>query len=120
MANKREFKKYADAVGASIVENMMIAYYNVEGVDRKGVGEAVGMVLAAIEKAKNNSNVYFDKGHKAFADMKEYSVEKRKFFRVLFDKIVKDFDADVQAALKVYNAALPESVKAEQKKAVAE
>lgn len=117
MANKREFKKYVDAIGASIVENMMIAYYNVDGVDRKGVGEAVGKVLDAIEIAKDNANVYFDRGAKSFADHKEYAVAKRNFFRALFDKIVKDFDAQVQDALKIYNAALPEEVKAQQKEA---
>ncbi|MDE6329594.1 MAG: hypothetical protein K2L83_02660 [Muribaculaceae bacterium] len=119
MPNKREFKKYVDAVGASIVENMMVAYYNVEGADRKAIGQAVGIVLDAIETAKDNSNIYFDRGPRAFADAKEYGAEKRKFFRSLFNKIEKDFDEAVNNALKVYNAALPASVKEEQKREVA-
>lgn len=120
MSNKRDFKKYVDAVGASIVENMMVAYYNVEGIDRKAVGEAVGKVLNAIEDAKNNANVFFDRGAKSFADHKEYSREKGKFFRALFEKIEKDLDAEIQEALKLYNGALPASVKEEQKKVAAE
>ena len=34
MANKREFKKYVDALGASIIDEMISAYHNVKGVDR--------------------------------------------------------------------------------------
>ena len=121
MPNKREFKKYADALGASVVEEMMIAYYNVEGADRKAIGDAVGKVLAAIEDAKNKSNVYFDKGAQAFrGDMKEYAKEKRAFFRALFNKIENDFNDQINAAIKEFNAALPESVKRAQKEAVAE
>lgn len=118
MPNKREFKKYADALGASVVEEMMIAYYNVEGADKDAISEAVGKVLGAIEKAKDNANVYFDRGPKSFADHKEYSAAKRKFFRSLFNKIESDFDAEVNEAIKQFNNALPESYKTAQKEAV--
>ena len=117
MPNKREFKKYADALGASVIEEMMVAYYNVEGADRKAIADAVGKVLAAIEEAKNNSNVYFDRGVKAFPDHKEYSKAKKAFFRALFNKIESDFSAQVEDAVKAFNAALPEAYKAAQKEA---
>lgn len=120
MANKRTFKKFVDALGASVVEEMMIAYYNVEGADRKMISEAVGTVLDAVENAKSNSNVYFDKGIKAFEDKKQYSAEKKKFFVALFNKIYSDFDGEVQMALKKFNGALPAAVKEAQKKAVNE
>lgn len=118
MPNKRDFKKYADALGSSVVEEMMIAYCNVEGADKKKIADAVGKVLTAIENAKNNANVYFDRGPKAFADHKEFAVAKRDFFRKLFNKIESDFGAQVEDALKDFNAALPESYKAAQKEAV--
>lgn len=117
MPNKREFKKYADALGASVVEEMMVAYYNVEGADRNAIAKAVGKVLQAIEEAKDNSNVYFDRGVKAFPDPKEYSKAKREFFRALFNKIESDFGAKIDDAVKDFNAALPESYKAAQKEA---
>lgn len=119
MANKREFKKYVDALGASVIEEMMVAYYNVEGADRKAIEEGVGRVIEAIENAKNNSNVYFDRGPKSFADMKEYSQEKRKFFSSLFNKIENDFNEEVEGAIKVFNGAIPESVKKAQKETAA-
>lgn len=117
MPNKREFKKYVDALGASIVEEMMVAYYNVEGADKKAIGNAVGTVLDAVEDAKDKANVYFDRGVKSFESAKEYGVEKRKFFKALFHKISTDFSGEIDSAIKTFNAALPEKVKEAQKAA---
>ncbi len=115
MTNKRDFKKYANALGSSVAQEMMTAYYNVEGIDREAVANAVKKVITAIEDAKNNANVFFDRGAKSFADHKEYAVAKRKFFRSLFQKIEKDFSDKINEALKEFNAAVPEAAKQAQK-----
>ena len=115
MPNKREFKKYADALGASVIDEMISAYYNVEGADRDKIAQAMEKILGAIGKAKNNANIYFDRGPKAFADMKEYAAAKRKFFRALFDKIETEFSEEVNESLKLFNAALPAEEKARNK-----
>ena len=73
MANKREFKKYVDAIGASVIDEMIAAYYNVEKADKDKIAEAMQKVLCAIGRAKNNSNVTFDRGEKAFGDKKKSS-----------------------------------------------
>lgn len=119
MANKREFKKYADALGASVIDEMISAYHNVEGADRDKIADSMKMVLGAIGKAKNNANVFFDKGPKAFDSMQDYAKAKRAFFRALFDKIETEFSEEVNAALKEFNAALPEAEKARNKEAAA-
>lgn len=115
MPNKREFKKYADAFGASIIDEMISAYYNVENADRDKIAEAIEKLLGAIGKAKNNTNINFDRGAAAFADMKEYSASKRKFFKSLFDKIETEFNEEVNESLKLFNAALPADEKARNK-----
>ncbi len=115
MPNKRDFKKYADALGASIIDEMISAYYNVEGADRDKIEQAMETLLGAIGKAKNNSNINFDRGKKAFADIKEYSASKRKFFKSLFDKIETEFDEEVNESLKLFNAAIPAEEKARNK-----
>lgn len=120
MTNKREFKKYVDAVGASVCNEMMAAYYNAEGANRDAIGKAIQKVLGAIGAAKSHANVFFDKGAKAFEDRKAYSVAKREFFRSLFRKITSDFAEEVNAAVRDFNAALPESVKEANKMAVSE
>lgn len=115
MANKREFKKYADALSASVIDEMISAYYNVKNADRDKIAESMQKVLGAIGKAKNNSNVYFDRGPKAFGSMAEYAKAKKKFFKALFDKIETEFSEEINEALKVFNAALPAEEKARNK-----
>lgn len=119
MANKREFKKYVDILGASVIDEMIAAYYNVKGADRDKISQAIETALGAIGKAKNNANVYFDKGTKAFASIEEYSKAKKAFFVTLFNKIETDFNEDINKALKLFNEALPAEEKARNKEAVA-
>ena len=118
MANKREFKKSVEAVGASIVGEMMDTYYTVREADKEAIEKAIAKVLGATAAAKSNSNVFFDRGMKSFDTHQEYGKAKGQFFRALFNKISKDFSDEVNAALKEYNAAIPASVKAENKAAV--
>ena len=119
MANKREFKKYVEAIGASACEAMMSTYYNVDGVDRNAIAKAIEQVLGAVGAAQSNANVTFDKGVKAFVDIKEYSAEKKGFYKKLFVKINDDFSKEVEAALKIFNAAIHQAVKEQNKKEIA-
>ncbi len=109
MASKRDFKKYVDQLGSVVVDEMISSYYNVKDVDRDKVSQAIEKVLGAIGRAKCNSNVYFDRGEKAFESKEAYSKAKKTFFVALFDKIITDFNEEVNQALKVFNEALPES-----------
>lgn len=111
MANKREFKKYADALGASIVSEIAAAYENVEDADKDELQKAYAQVLGAVGAAKSNANRFFDRGRKGFADAKEYGKTKAEFFKSLFNKIENDFSEEVKEALKTFNAALPASEK---------
>lgn len=115
MANKRDFKKFVDALGASVIEEMMVAYYNCDGADAEAISAAAGKVITAIETAKDHSNIYFDRGARSFADHKEYSKAKRAFFKALFNKIIADFDSQLSEALKMFNGAIPAAVKEAQK-----
>lgn len=115
MANKREFKKYVDALGASVIDEMVSSYYNVKGIDRDKVAKGIEIVLGAIGKAKNNANIFFDRGPKAFADRKEYIKEKDKFFKALFNKIETEFGEEVNMGLKEFNEALPADVREQNK-----
>ncbi len=119
MPNKREFKKYVEALGASVCDEMMVAYYNIEGVDRDKIRESIGRVLGAVGVATSHANIFFDRGVKAFPSAAEYSKEKSKFFRALFRKIATDFSAEIDAALKEFNAAIPAEVRERQRQEVA-
>lgn len=109
--NKQQFKKAAEAVGASICNEMMTVYYNEKGVDQDKISRAVAKVLGATAAAKSNANVFFDKGRKAFASDQEYSKAKHEFFKKLFNKIHEDFNKEISDALKLFNEAVPQAVK---------
>lgn len=111
MASKRNFKKNAETLGAVIVEEMLFAYVNLKDADKDAISSAIGDVLDAVEAARKNANVTFDRGPKAFADPAEYRKEKDSFYRALFRKISGEFDATVNEALKKFNGALPQEVK---------
>ncbi|MBD5328564.1 MAG: hypothetical protein HDS03_01535 [Bacteroides sp.] len=120
MANKREFKKYVDALGASACDEMMYAYHTVEGADKNAIAKAIEKVLLATNKARMNANIFFDRGVKAFEDHKAYAKAKEAFFKALFEKVSNEFTEEVNAALKDFNAALPAEEKEKNKAAVAE
>ncbi|MCH5232460.1 MAG: hypothetical protein J1E78_02395 [Muribaculaceae bacterium] len=118
MANKRIFKKYVESVGDSACASMVDVYETVENIDKAKVADAVEKVLCAVAAAKSNADVTFDKGVKAFANLKEYSKAKQAFFKNLFKKVNEDFYNDLDEALKLFNSAVPQEVKDENKEAV--
>ena len=107
MANKREFKKFVDELGASVIDEMVDAYSNVKGIDQDKIAEAMEKVLGAIGNARSNSNITFDRGMSAFGSKQEYSKAKKEFFEALFNKVETEFSEEVNQALKIFNSALP-------------
>lgn len=115
MGNKRKFKKYAENVGLSICDEMLYSYYNVKGADQAKIEAAAVKVLRAVDAAKDNANIYFDKGVKAFESHEAYKKAKNEFFKALFNKIKNDLADAIDEALKEFNAAIPEEEKAKNK-----
>lgn len=115
MASKRDFKKSVDAVGAAVVDELVAAYYNIKCVDKDKIANSMELALGALAKAKNNSNIFFDRGAGAFADKKEYAKAKKAFFKALFLKINTEFSEELNEAMKALNEALPAEVKASNK-----
>lgn len=113
--NKRDFKKYVEALGDSACASMVDVFETEENVDKTKVANAVEKVLSAVEAAKTNADVTFDKGVKAFSSLVEYSKAKKAFYRQLFKKIYEDFYNDLDEAVKEFNSAIPEDVKEENK-----
>lgn len=116
--NKRDFKKYVEALGDSACASMVDVYETTKDVDQTKVSNAVKKVLGAVAAAKSNADVTFDKGVKAFENLLAYSKAKKAFYRQLFNKITEDFYKELDEAVKEFNSAIPEEVKAENKEAV--
>ena len=115
--NKRDFKKYVDSVGDSACSSMVDVFETQANIDKEKVANAIEKVLAAVTKARKNADVTFDKGVKAFDNLVEYSKAKKAFYRQLFTKIYQEFYDELDAAVKEFNAGIPEEVKAENKEA---
>lgn len=120
MANKREFKKYINAVAASVCEDMMIVYYNSAGVDKEKVENSIGKVLAAAEEARTNANTRFERTPGSFDNSHEYGKARLAFTNALFDKVNKDFRTALDEAIKEFNSAIPAGDKAANKAAATE
>lgn len=118
MGNKRDFKKGVQAVGDSVCAEMVDIFDSVENANKEEIAKAVEKVICAVAAAKSNADVTFDKGVKAFSSIQEYGKAKKAFFRQLFKKITDDFYNDLDEALKIFNAAVPEEVKEENKASV--
>lgn len=116
--NKRDFKKYVENVGNSACMAMADVYDTNEKVDKSKIADAVEKVISAVAAAKANADITFDKGVKAFDNLQEYSKAKKDFYRKLFKKIYEDFYNELNDAVKEFNSAIPEEVKAENKEAV--
>lgn len=114
--NKQQFKKAVESAGASICNEMMTVYYNVEGTDRDKVARAVATVLGATATAKCNANVFFDRGRKAFETPEAYRKAKGDFFKKLFARIRADFNEKINEALRLFNEAVPQAAKDANKK----
>lgn len=115
--NKRDFKKYVEGVAASANSAIVDICETNDNVDKVKATNAVEKILAAVEKAKSNADVVFDKGVKAFDNIAEYSKAKKAFYKQLFKKIYEDFYTDLDEAVKEFNSGVPEEVKAENKAA---
>lgn len=109
--NKQQFKKAVEALGASLCNEMMSVYYNVENVDRDKISQAVAKVLGATAAAKSNANRFFGKGEKQFENVEAYKKAKSAYFKDLFKTIRDDFNSEISAALKIFNEAVPKDVK---------
>ena len=113
--NKRDFKKYVESIGNSACKSMVDIFESGKNPDQTKVTNAIEKVLSAVETAKSNADVTFDKGVKAFNNIVEYSKAKKAFYKQLFKKIYDVFYNDLEEALKEFNAGVPEEVKEENK-----
>lgn len=109
--NKQQFKKAVEAVGASMCNEMMSVFYNVEGADQDKISQAVAKVLGATAAAKSNANRFFGRGEKEFENIVAYRKAKDEYYKGLFKQIHADFNSEISAALKLFNEAVPKAVK---------
>lgn len=103
--NKREFKKAITSLGSSICVQMFIIASTKKDIDNDKINECIDRVWSAQVRAKQNANIFFGRPAKDFENPHLYRVAKDQFYTKLFDKINAEFGAQVDDALKAFNAA---------------
>lgn len=111
MANKKEFKKYVTRLSSAICQDMMTAYYNIDGVNYDKIDDAVIKVLQATEIAIIHANVKFDKSASAFENDYIYNKEKRSYYRKLYKKINSEYSQSLKEAIHQFNESMPKDMK---------
>jgi hypothetical protein len=120
MGNKRQFKKYVSALASGVCEDMMITYFNVEGVDAEKVNNSINTILDAASHAADCANLGFDRTPRSFEDRHQYAKARRAHYHALFNKLRNDYSEAIDRAIKEFNSAVPANAKENNRKLAAE
>lgn len=101
-----------------MAESMMLIAYNNEGVDLDKVDEAVARLLAGANSVIDRSNTFFGRKFRDFESREARDAERKAFFADLFRGLKADFTSEMNEALKIFNSALPESLREQNKNLV--
>lgn len=111
MANKRDLKKQIKYICGDLATECIMAAEYVAGVDGKVMRQIVVDIALLQENALQNTSFSFDKIPSDFANRKEYNAAREKYYRTAFKVFHEKFMTRIQDIVKSMNAALPDSVK---------
>ncbi len=117
MANKRELKKEIRYVCGDLAAECLLAKNFVEGVDEKAMTEIILKIADLQISALNNVTFAFDKLPADFENGYAYRKARAAYFKTAFRSLRGKFYDKVNAIVKEMNAAVPQAVKDNNKKA---
>lgn len=117
MANKRELKKEIQYVCGDIAAECLLAKNFVKGVDKKAMKEIILKVADLQVNALANTSFCFDKQPHDFETRNEYNKARNAYYRKAYKSLREKFYAKVNELVKEMNAAIPQEVKDNNKKA---
>lgn len=107
MANKRKFKKAVKAACGNIAGECLIARNLIPGIDGEKMEQAVVAVADLQYVTLANASFSFDRSRRSYADGHTYKVDRDKYFRKGFNKLVADFNKGIEDVIAMMNSALP-------------
>lgn len=119
MANKRQLKKFIKNSCGSIAAGTVLAAVVFPDVDRNAVNEIVNDAVELQTKSLSRINVSFDKREADFENRGAYNKARHEYYAAALRSLLKDFDAKVLELVAKMNAAMPQAVRDEFKKAAA-
>lgn len=117
MANKRELKKEIRYVCGDLAAECLLAKNFVKGVDKKAMNEIIAKIADLQVSALNNVTFSFDKLPHDFDSGYGYRKARAAYFKKAFASLRGKFYDKVNEIVKEMNAAVPQEVRDNNKKA---
>lgn len=118
MANKRTLKKEIKYVCGDLAAECLLAKNFVRGVDAKVMTEIITEIADLQVSALGHSTFSFDKFPRDFESGQAYRKARSFYFRKAYGSLRGKFYDKVNAIVKEMNAALPQEVKDNNRKAL--
>lgn len=119
MANKRQLKKFIRNFCGAAAAEILLAKAAFPEMDRKKVYDIVKKIAALQSATVHTVNLGFDKSPSAFENSRQYSKERRAYFRKAYSGLIKAFDDRMVEIVKEMNEAMPEEARREIKEFIA-
>lgn len=112
MANIRDLKRSIVAVCDDLATDALIASVAFgDKVDAAKIDGIINEIMALQQDTLALTKISFDRSVKSFASKKEYADARRRYFKLAFTKLQKDFlDRSIEIT-KQLNDAVPEEVR---------
>lgn len=120
MATKRQLKKFVRNTCGALAAEIIMARAAFPQIARKDVHDIIVEIASLQADTIGKVSIAFDKTPRDFENHSLYRKERRTYFNTAYTKLLDAFDAKVGEIVKKMNAALPQEVKDEIKKAAAE
>lgn len=117
MANKRELKKQIQYICGDLAAECLIAKNFVKGVDGEAMKRAIANIADLQTATLAMASFSFDKQPKDFASRNLYNKAQSAYYKKAYGSLRAKFLDKVNEIVKEMNAALPQEVKDNNKKA---
>lgn len=117
MANKRDLKKEIKYVCGDLAAECLLAKNFVKGVDGDVMKEIINKIADLQVSVLANTSFSFDKLPGDFENRQDYRKAREEYYKKAYTSLRSKFYDKVNALVKEMNAALPQEVKDNNKKA---
>ena len=120
MANKRQLKKFIENTCGAVAAETVLSAAVFPEINRDAVNDIVNDALALQTQSLSRINVSFDKSERDFDNRAAYNKARHAYYTAAYKALLNEFDAKIVELVGKMNAALPQSVRDQLRKAAAE
>lgn len=121
MATKRQLKSYIHNLCGEYASEILFAAAAFPEIKAKEVRDIIAEIAAIQSEYLSKTSISFDKAPRDFESRALYNKERAKYFHKAYTALLCGLEKDLEEkVMKKMNAALPDDVKAEIKKVIAQ